>query len=118
MYTFQRTIEQTANIISGATFSTAMQIEGASRIFAFLGSTTTGVNITPCVGNTATTSQLYPLYVMGVTSGASGIIQLQLPTGASQVTCEIPQAAGFKYLKFQASAALTDGGKITLITAQ
>jgi hypothetical protein len=118
MYGFQRTVESSINIVSGATFSQAIGIEGATKLFAFLGSTTTGVNFTPCVGNTATTSQLYQLYVMGVTSGASGVIRFQLPTGASQVVCDISQAAGMKYMKFESSAVLTDGGKITLIQCQ
>jgi guanyl-specific ribonuclease Sa len=118
MYGYLRTVEKDANITSAGTFSPAVLIEGAVKVFAFMGSMTTGTNISVDVGNTATTSQLYPLYVMGVTSGASGIVKLQLPTGASQVICDISQAAGFKYMKFEVSTASTDGGKLKVIMAQ
>jgi len=115
MFGYQRFQKQSADVVSGATFGGAVEIEGATAIFLQVGSYATAADWSVCVGNTATTAQLLPLYY---NSYSGGVVPVSLSTAASQYVCDISMAKGFKYMKVAASIAMVDGATMNVYTAQ
>ena len=115
MFGYQRFAKQSADVVSAATFGPAVQIDGATAIFLNVGTFATAADWSVCVGNTATTAQLLPLYY---NSYSGGVVPVSLSTAASQYMCDVSMAKGWKYMKVQASIAMVDGATMNVYTAQ
>lgn len=114
MFGHQRWVTADASVVSGATFGGAVEIAGATAIFVQLATFATAADFTVCVGNTASTAQILPLHYF-----SSAVMNpVKISTASSACIINVSQAAGYKYMKIQASIAMVDGATVKVITAR
>jgi hypothetical protein len=107
---------QDASVVSGTTMGAVCEVKGATAIYLYLATFATAANFQVCVGNTASSAQILPLYYNSFTGGT---VPFLISTAASSgIYINVSQAVGWKYLKVQASIAMVDGATLSVYAMQ
>jgi hypothetical protein len=115
-YDTYQTVDRT--ITSGAATATAqivpVKIKGAAKCYLYVGTFSTASSIDVKVSNTSTTSSFYT-FVRFVNSGSTLCAQnFVIPHGTQNLTYDISDICGAKYMMVSAACSPADGCSLTL----